>query len=345
MSFRDGRLAAFRPPGSTVWLLTDIAEEKGRQDLYKRQAPQALKALQQAAIVSSTESSNRIEGVVVDADRLRPLVLGSARPLNRPEEEIQNYRKALSLVHARHARLDITVDLCRRLHRTIQEGSGDAGQFKRHDNVITERRPGEAPSVRFRPVAARETPAAMKELCRLYQQALEVEHVHPLVADSCFVLDFLCIHPFRDGNGRVSRLLTLLAAYRHGLEVGRFISLERLIEESKDDYYDTLRRSSEGWHAGRHDIVPWLNHSLAVLRRAYGLFKERVGDLQAARGSKTAMIDAAIAAFDGPFTLSALEAACPGVSRDMIRRLLWERRREGRVVCLGRGPKAKWKRM
>ena len=142
MSFRKGRLAAFRPPGSTIWLLTDIAEEKGRQDLYKRQAPQALKALQEAAIVSSTESSNRIEGVTVDPARLRPLVLGGVKPQNRPEEEIQNYRKALALIHAKHARLGVTSDLCRRLHRTVHDGSGDAGRFKRLDNVITERRAG-----------------------------------------------------------------------------------------------------------------------------------------------------------------------------------------------------------
>ncbi len=344
-SFRNGRLAAFRPPSSTVWLLTDIAEEKGRQDLYKRQAPQALKALQEAAIVSSSESSNRIEGVVVDPARLRPLVLGGARPQSRPEEEIQNYRKALALIHTKHGRLEMSAAVCRQLHRTIQDGSGDAGDFKRLDNVITERRAGEAASLRFQPVAANETPAAMKELCGLYRQALDLEHVHPLVADACFVLDFLCIHPFRDGNGRVSRLLTLLATYQHGLEVGRFISLERLVEESKEDYYDTLRRSSDGWHTAKHEIVPWLNHYLAVIRRAYGLFKERVGDLQSVRGSKTAMVDAAIAASEEPFTLASLEAACPGVSRDMIRRLLWMRRKEGRVACLGRGPKARWKKM
>ena len=199
--------------------------------------------------------------------------------------------------------------------------------------------------MRFQPLGARETPGAMKELCELYRQALDVDHVHPMVADACLVLDFLCIHPFRGGNGRVSRLLTLLATYRHGLEVGRFISLERLVEESKEDYYDVLRRSSEDWHAGRHEIVPWLNHYLAIVRRAYLLFRDRVGELQSVRGSKTAMIDGAIEAFKGPFTLSALEAACPGVSRDMIRKLLWERRKAGRVACLGRGPKAKWKKM
>src|SRR5438128_711222 len=279
MSFRGVSLRDLSIPAGTVWLLTDIAEAKGRQTLYAKQAPQVLKALRETALVQSVESSNRIEGVTVEPTRLQPLVLGNARPHNRSEEEIQGYRRALDLIHAEANDLPITPDLLQRLHRTIQEGTGDAGQWKRVDNEIVECRPGGPPLVRFRPVTAAQTPGAIEELCLAYRHTLDQEHVPPLLTIACLVLDFLCIHPFRDGNGRVSRLLTLLAFYQHGYEVGRYISLERLVEESREDYYDVLRRSSEGWHTGQHDLLPWLNYFLVILRRAYREFEARAGQV------------------------------------------------------------------
>jgi Fic family protein len=205
----------------------------------------------------------------VAPDRLRPLVLENARPRDRSEEEIQGYRRALERIHAEAWELAITPELLQRLHATIQEGNGDAGQRKRVDNEIIELREGAPPLVRFRPVKVAETPAAVEELCLLYRHALNQGLAPPLVAAAALVFDFLCIHPFRDGNGRISRLLTLLALYQHGYEVGRYVSLERLIEESRGEYYDVLHRSSEGWHEGRHDLVPWLSYFLAVLKRAY----------------------------------------------------------------------------
>jgi Fic family protein len=158
------------------------------------------------------------------------------------------------------------------------------------------------------------------------------------------VFDFLCIHPFRDGNGRVSRLLTLLTTYQHGIEVGRYISLERLVEESRDDYYEVLRQSSEGWRAGKHTIVPWLNYYLAILNRAYRQFEERAGQIRSARGAKRALIEAALEAQIGEFTLADLERVCPGVSRDTVRKVLREWQKAGRVVCLGLGPGARWRK-
>jgi Fic family protein len=269
MSFRGSRLSQLQLPVSSVWLLTDIAEAKGRQDLYVRQAPQVLETLRETALVQSVESSNRIEGVTVAPERLVPLVLENARPLDRSEEEIQGYRRALELIHTSAKDLAITPELLQRLHGIIQEGSGDAGQWKRVPNEIIELREGAPPLVRFRPVSVEETRAAVEELCLVYRHAVNQGIAPPLVSIACLVFDFLCIHPFRDGNGRVSRLLTLLALYQHGYEVGRYISLERLVEETRGDYYEVLRRSSEGWHEGSHDILPWLNYFLAVLKRAY----------------------------------------------------------------------------
>jgi Fic family protein len=344
MSFRGGRLRDSVLPTSTAWLLSDIAESKGHQELYTRQSPQILEALRQAALIQSVESSNRIEGVTVEPDRLVPLVRGTARPRDRPEEEIQGYREALNLIHASAADLPVTPAVLQRLHRTCQEGAGDAGQWKAIENDIIEYRPGEPPRVRFRPVRVADTPAAVEELCLSYRDALVQSLAPPPLVVAALVLDFLCIHPFRDGNGRVSRLLTLLALYQHDYEVGRYISLERLIEDSRDDYYEALRRSSEGWHEGRHDTLPWVNYFLTIVRRAYRLFEERAGQVRSPRGAKTALVEAAINGFPGPFGLADLEHACPGVSRDMIRQVLRRLQQADRVECLGRGRSARWRK-
>jgi Fic family protein len=269
MSFRGNYLSHLALPLGSVWLIGDVAEAKGRQDLSLRKVPEVLTSLREAALVQSVESSNRIEGVTVAPDRLRPLVLGDSRPRDRSEEEVQGYRKALQLIHAEAPELAVTPDLLRRLHATIQEGSGDAGEWKGVDNEIVELREGAPPLVRFRPTSVAATPAAVEELCLLYRHALNQSLAPPLVAAAALVFDFLCIHPFRDGNGRISRLLTHLVLARHGYEVGRYVSLERLIEESKADYYDVLHRSSAGWHEGRHDLLPWLNFFLTILKRAY----------------------------------------------------------------------------
>ena len=199
MSFRGGRLGGFALPLSSVWLLTDIAEAKGRQELYSKQSPQLLQILRETALIQSVESSNRIEGVTVAPERLRPLVEGSTRPRDRSEEEIQGYRRALNLIHSQAADLSITPQLFQHLHKMMQDGGGDAGQWKRIDNEIVELRPGALPRVRFRPVSAAATSAAVKELCLSYRHALDQEHVPPLVAAAALILDLLCIHPFRDG--------------------------------------------------------------------------------------------------------------------------------------------------
>ena len=342
MTFRNHRLRDFAVPMSTNWLLNDLAEAKGKQELYTRQSPQMLKALREMALVQSVESSNRIEGVTVAADRLRPLVLGNARPKNRSEQEIAGYRSALNLIHSKAESLQITPGLMRRLHKLCQEGSGDAGQFKRVDNEVIELRPGAAPIIRFKCVSAKATPAAVDELCLVYRHAIDQDHIPPMVAIGALILDFLCIHPFRDGNGRVSRLLTLLALYQQGYEVGRYISLERLVEEAKEDYYHVLQKSSQRWHDGKHDFLPWLNHFLAIARRAYGEFEQRAGQIKAPRGAKSALVLDAIQRQLGEFSVGELQRECPGVGVDLIRQLLARLQKEKMIKSLGTGRSAKW---
>ena len=336
-------LPKFQLPMSSAWLLNAIAEFKGKQELFTHQSPQVLKALREQALVQSVESSNRIEGITVPVARLVPLVLGHARPKDRSEEDLAGYRKALDLIHTQADDLPVVPETTLRLHRFCQEAAGDAGQWKRLDNEIVELEPGQVPRIRFRCVSAIETPKAMEELCLLYRHFLSQGRVLPLIAMAALVLDFLCIHPFRDGNGRISRLLMLLALYHHGYEVGRYLSLERLIEDSREEYYRVLHLSSQGWHQGRHDFVPWLNYFLGILRRAYDEFAARAGKIKSPRGTKAHLVTQAIQNQPGEFRLVDIERACPGVGREWIRVLLADLKAQGEVVCRGRGPAARWR--
>jgi Fic family protein len=276
MSFRGQRLAETQLPLGTVWLLEKLAESKGKQALYEKQSSQILKALREMALVESTESSNRIEGVTVERERLRPLVLGSARPRDRSEEEIVGYRRALSWIHTNHEKIPIEPETIKQLHGLAQGGTvGDAGEWKQTQNEIIEIYPDGHREIRFRPLEPAHVLSAIEELCLAYKHGLDQLKITPVLAVACLVLDFLCIHPFRDGNGRVSRLLTLLALYHHGHQVGRYISLERIVEQTKESYYEVLQKSSTGWHDGNHDIIPWFNYFLATIRTAYREFEER----------------------------------------------------------------------
>ena len=248
MSFRGTRLQELRLPQGTVWMLETLAEAKGRQQLYEHQSPQVIESLRELALIESAESSNRIEGVTVDRRRLRPLVLGNAPPRDRPEEEIVGYRRALNWVHSRREAIPLSPETCLELHALAQGGTtGDAGVWKTRPNDIIEIFPDGRREVRFRPLAPDQAPSAMSEMFLAYHDGIDQGRITPLLAVAALVLDFSSIHPFRDGNGRVSRLLWLLALYHHGFTVGRYISLERVIEQTKVDYYETLQQSSVRW--------------------------------------------------------------------------------------------------
>jgi Fic family protein len=331
-------------PAGTSWYLADLGEARGQQELFTRQAPQRLKTLREHALIESAVSSNRIEGVTVEPGRVRELILGQPLLRDRDEEEVRGYRDALTLIHENPAVLPVSDATIQKLHALTRGEIWDAGKYKNKDGDIIERYPDGSERVRFRTVTAAETPAHVTELVADWQRCLEDRWIYPLIALAAFNLDFLCIHPFRDENGRVSRLLLLLQCYHLGYEVGRYISLERLIEQNKARYYETLEQSSQGWHEGKHDPWPYINYLLFILKTAYKELAERVGDIKAPRGAKTDQIVAAIGRFVGEFTVSQLEQACPGISRDMIRRVLREQRTAGVVECHGRGPVARWRK-
>ena len=319
-----------------------LGEVRGRQDLFVRQFPEQLDTLRTHAVVESAESSNRIEGVVAAPGRVADLVIRRTEPRGRSEQEIAGYRDALQLIHQTHAHIPFSPNVLLQLHQMLyryQPGLG--GHWKATDNQIVERDPGgRIAKVRFEPTSAVRTPQAMADLSEDFGRALAERIADPLVVTPLAILDFLCIHPFSDGNGRVARLLSLLLLYRFNYRVGRYISIERIVEESRETYYDALERSSRGWHDDEHDAGPWLTYFWGVLIRAYGEFEARVASLQ---GSKTAQVRAAALRRTGPFSISEVEHDCPGVSRDMVRHVLRQMRAEGALRVEGRGRGARWR--
>jgi len=331
-------------PAITSWYLSDLGEARGRQELFTKQSPQKLKVLKEHALIESAVSSNRIEGVSVDQSRVRTIVLGKSHLRDRDEEEVRGYRNALRLIHEQAAKLPVSEDTILKLHKLAKGNIWDAGKYKEKESDIIEKYSDGTLRVRFKTVLAARTPAFMDELIDLWNQCLRERWVHPLIAMAAFNLDFLCIHPFRDGNGRVSRLLLLHQCYQLGYEASRYISIERIIEQSKDRYYETLEQSSQGWHAGKHDPWPYINYVLYTLKSAYKEFEERVGQLRSPKGAKTELIRSAIEKMPDPFRIADIHKDCPGVSIDMIRQVLKRLRNEGNVECLGRGQTAQWQK-
>jgi Fic family protein len=331
------RLAVATLPIGTGWLLGTCMEARGKQDLWVKQKPEVLSALKEQAMIQSEESSNRIEGVTVSAKRLRPLVLGSAKPRDRSEEELAGYRRALDWILSSKGSVSITPGVIRRLHSLAQGGhSGDAGEWKRRDNEIVEILPNGERRIRFMPTAARETPNLIAALCKRYQEACHTERIPPLLIIATFVFDFLCVHPFRDGNGRVSRLVTTLLLKTHGFEVVRYISLERLVEERKEEYYGILRACSDGWHEGNNEIVPWWNYFLGVLRSGYREFERQV-ESTGLRPAKSEIVRRTVLEQLGRFTLADMIQQSPAASPQLIKKVLAELKHEGKIRLTGRG--------
>lgn len=325
-------------------VLKRIGEFKGRQQLFTKQTPQILQSLKTVAIIESSESSNRLEGITAPHDRIEALMRHAVQPQNRPEQEIAGYRDALNLIHESAEGMEFSKNVILQLHTMLYRFySNDGGRWKGLDNEIVEKSAdGKITRIRFKPVSAAMTPQAMDLLVKRYATAIHELSIEPLVVIPLAVFDFLCIHPFKDGNGRTARLLTLMLLYQFGYEVGRFISLERIFEESKESYYETLEKSSQGWHEGKHNLFPWLRYFWGVLIRAYGEFEERVGVIQTARGSKTEQVRSAVKRKIVPFAISDIERECPGTSRDMIRLVLRDLHKEGAISPRGKGRGAKW---
>jgi Fic family protein len=271
-------------------------------------------------------------------------VLIATKPLfrDRDEEEIRGYRDALAWIHEHSSEIPLDENTLKRMHSTARGQIWDAGQYKEKDGDIIERYADGQERIRFKPTPANETAAAMAKLIDTWSRCMQEQWIPPAIALAAFNLDFLCIHPFRDGNGRVSRLALLLQTYQTGMQVGRYISLERLIEQNKDRYYETLERCSFRWHEGRHDPWPFINYILNILKNAYHEFEERVGQIAEPKGAKAELVRAMVRKRRGEFRLNDIEHACPGVGREWIRIVLADMRKGGELECKGRGVAARW---
>ena len=344
-SLTDSYLDALTFTAKQASTIRALGEYRGRQKLYERQNPGLLEGLRAVAKIESTDASNRREGSSPEA-RLQAIVRHSEPPLTRSEQEIAGYRDALELIHPAGAGLPVSVDAIRQLHQTIHSYLPDeGGQWKPVDHDIVEMdAEGNVVRVRFRPVSASATSQAMADLATGYAAAGAMGR-EPLLTIPLLILDFLCIHPFPDGNGRVARLLTLAALSHAGYDVGRYISLERVIQESWESYYQTLEASSQGWHEGRHDSAPWLGYFWDVMLRAYKEFEARVGNVDKGRSSKSQRVRDAVGRSVEPFRAVDLEKECPDVSRETIRMMLREMKTAGLIELSGRGRGARWRNL
>ncbi|HLC26895.1 MAG TPA: Fic family protein [bacterium] len=345
-SFEHGYLLEQPISQNLLMMVRALGEFRGRQNLYQEQSPEILETLKRVAVVQSVESSNRIEGITVAADRLEAIVTKKTRPKGRSEEEVAGYRDVLAEIHANAKRMTLNPKLILEFHRQMYAHTSEkGGRWKEKDNAILEILPDGRQVVRFRPVSALAAPEFMKELCSLYHRAVDDRQAEPLLLIASFVFDFECIHPFWDGNGRIGRLLTLLLLYQAGYEVGRYIGLERIVEESKETYYEVLLKSSQEWHEAKHDLRPWWNYFLGTLIAAYREFEERVGTVTTARGAKREMVQQTIKRLPSRFRFGELQRACPGVSYPTLKRALMDLKQQKKVRCLGKGRDAEWERI
>lgn len=332
-------------PMETVNLISRINEYKGKQELYKKQAPQILNTLKDVAIVQSTKASNAIEGIIITDKRLKGLMEKKTEPFDRSEGEIAGYRDVLNLIHSSYDAIPIQPSVILQLHRQLYSYLHiEGGKWKNAENIISETHRDGTKFIRFKPVSVFDTPESMRMLCDEFNNSASMETVEPLILISVFILDFLSIHPFNDGNGRIARILTLLLLYTSGFEVGRFVSLEKIIEDTKEGYYETLYLSSQGWHENQNDIIPWTNYLLTTIIAAYKVLESRVGIIETGKGNKAARIRKFIENKLGYFTKEDIRNACPDVSESTINRVLNEMKDKGLVEPTGLGRSAKWKR-
>lgn len=331
-----------------VSYVAQIHEYKGRQELLLNQKPAALDRLVEIARVQSTEGSNRIEGIRTTAPRLRQLLADKTTPKNRDEQEILGYRNVLDLVHESYEYIPIRPSYILQLHRDMLRYTSFSfgGSFKSAPNEIGAVLPGGQRATLFVPLAPHEVPEAVERLCSAYDRALAEGIVDPLILIPCFVLDFLCIHPFEDGNGRMSRLLTLLLLYRAGYMVGRYVSVEKAIADTKDAYYDALAASDIGWHEEENDPKPFVEYMLGVILSCYRDLEQRVSVVEVAgvRGTSYDIVLSYVQGAIGPFSKRDALEACPTLGSSSVESALKRLVDEGALKRIGSGRKTRYVR-
>ena len=338
---RDFHYAAIREQkwdSEALGLIAAIYKEAGKQEMYLKQRPEELEKLVEIAKIQSTEASNAIEGIVTTSTRIRQLVEEKTAPRNRDEQEIAGYRDALSVIHENFDVIPITRNYILQLHKILYSHMNNpmAGQTKNVQNHISATYPDGHTETLFTPLAPFETPEALDCICEEYNRTVGNMEAEPLILIPVFIHDFLCIHPFNDGNGRMSRLLTTLLLYRSGFYVGKYISLEAKIAKSKDLYYDALRQSQAGWHEGKEDAIPFIKYLLGIVLSAYRDFEERFA-LVEKKQPALEMVRQATLHKIGRFAKQDIRELCPSLSVSSVEGALRKLVASGELTREGSG--------
>ncbi|MDO4860263.1 MAG: Fic family protein [Bacillota bacterium] len=322
-----------------VSLLTTIHEYRGKETLYMEAKKDVLESLMDIAKIQSTDASNRIEGIYTSSERLKKIVRDKTAPKSRSEKEIAGYRDVLTTIHKSYEYIPVKASSILQLHRDLYKFTGGfaGGNYKEADNEITEVDSNGQKRVRFQPVHAWETPESIEKLCEAYNAIVGNPDIDPLLIMPMFILDFLCIHPFSDGNGRMSRLLTLLLLYQNRYNVGKYISIEKIINNDKDSYYEALQESSVGWHEGENTYRPFARYILGVIVAAYRDFSDRVSLVDRQGKSKPEVIREVIKQTLGNITAAEIKEKCPDISHTTMQRALKSLQESGEITKIGGG--------
>lgn len=341
----DYRFLGENVPADLLRIAAIIYDLRGRGEIRRSDHPGVYDALRGSAMVDSIQSSNAIEGIVTTAERMKALVARQAEPFTHDEQEILGYRDALEEIYGGYGEVELSVALLRHLHQLLLGASAeDAGQYKRQNNWIQERDGQGRISVRFVPVPARETPEAMEQLILAWREARQDSGINGLLLTACVTVDFLCIHPFRDGNGRVSRLLMLLLLLQEGFDIGRYISIEKKNNEYRCGYYQALMACSDGWHENRNTYVPFMSCLLQIL---YSCYKEMDGMFArqtTKRAGKGKQIENALLQCFVPVSKEELAERFSRISISTVERVLGRLVREGRIGKIGTFRNARYRR-
>ena len=330
--------------GEVVSYIAKIHECKGRQELFTRQKPVELERLIEIARVQSTEASNKIEGIVTTDARIKQIVDGDSAPLNHDEREIAGYRDALDEIHSKHDQMSFSENMILHIHETMTSLAGYelSGKYKTEDNLIMEIDENGRRRVRFTPVSATETGEAMQQLVLAYMDARDNPKINKLLLIPCVILDFLCIHPFSDGNGRVSRLLSLFLLYKSGYDVGKYVSFEEQINDSKDFYYEALQESSIGWHTNENSYFEYMKNFLSMLYKCYKELDKRFSTVNGKKLKKTERVEQTVLNSVLPVSKAEICDILPDVSPSTVEAVLGKMVKTGSVMKLGQARATKY---
>lgn len=341
----DYRFLADSIPAELSGASNVLFDLRGRNALRMQEDEHSFGQLREAAIIESVRGSNAIEGIVTTQARLRELMDGSAFPETHGEREILGYKAALQEIYAPGFAADLTQDYIRHLHELLMQGVSDqAGNYKQANNWVQERDATGRLSVRFVPVSAADTPCAMEQMVMAFQEAAQDANINVLALTACVAVDFLCIHPFADGNGRVSRLVTTLLLQRFGFDIGRYVSIEGMIEQHKAAYYDALAEASVGWHENENDYTPFILYLLQILYACYKEFDQRYLANSLSKVPKAKLVETLLLSAYAPVSKREICERLPEVSVKTVERVLVELMRDGRVVKIGSYRDARYRR-